>query len=215
MEKTKRIVVPVHDMGAKVVEEVELDPHVFDGEVKKKTLYQAIVGYRANKRIGLAATKTRGEVSGGGKKPWRQKGTGRARHGSIRSPLWRHGGVVFGPHPRDFGYKMPQKIKSEALRSSLNAKIASGDFILIEKIHIMHPKTKEFAQFLGALKIPGESVLCVIDAVTENIKRSTKNIPRLRIIDSQSLNAFDILNSKKILMSRDSLKNLTKRLKNA
>ena len=215
MEKKNRIVVPVHDMGAKVVEEIELDPHIFDGEVRKKTLYQAIVGYRANKRRGLAATKTRGEVSGGGRKPWRQKGTGRARHGSIRSPLWRHGGVVFGPHPRDFGYVMPQKIKREALRSSLNAKIKSHDFILVEKIHIMHPKTKEFVKFLEAHKLLHKSVLCVIDAITENIKRSTKNIPGVKIMDSQSLNAFDVLNSKKLLVSRDSLKNLTKRLKNA
>ncbi len=215
MEKKNRTVVPVYDMGAKAVEEVELDAHVFDGEVRKKTLYQAIVGYRANQRLGLAATKTRGEVSGGGRKPWKQKGTGRARHGSIRSPLWRHGGVVFGPHPRDFSYAMPQKIRTEALRSSLNAKIKTGDFLLIEKIHIMHPKTKEFVKFLDALKIEGASVLCVIDAVTENIKRSTKNIPRLHLVDSASLNALDVLDSKKLLITRDSLKNLTKRLKNA
>ena len=215
MEKKNRIVVPVYDMSAKAVEEVELDPHVFDGQVKKKTLYQAIVGYRANKRLGTAATKTRGEISGGGKKPWRQKGTGRARHGSIRSPLWRHGGVVFGPHPRDFSYRLPEKIRDEALRSSLNAKIASGDFILAEKIHIMHPKTKEFVKYLGDLKILGESVLCVIDTISDNIRRSTRNIQRLHLVDSQSLNAYDVLNSKKLLMTRDSLKNLTKRLKNA
>lgn len=215
MEKKNRIVMPVYDMGAKVVEEIELDAHVFDGEVKKKTLYQAIVGYRANRRLGLAATKTRGEVSGGGKKPWKQKGTGRARHGSIRSPLWRHGGVVFGPHPRDFSVSIPQAIRLEALRSSLNAKIKAGDMILAEKIHIMHPKTKEFVKFLGALKIQDISVLCVVDSVTDNIKRSSRNIPRLSIVDSHSLNAFDILNSKKLLITRDSLKNLTKRLKNA
>lgn len=214
MEKKNRIVMPVYDMGAKVVEEVELDAHVFDGEVKKKTLYQAIVGYRANQRLGLAQTKTRGEVSGGGKKPWKQKGTGRARHGSIRSPLWRHGGVVFGPHPRDFSVTIPQGIRLEALRSSLNAKVKSGDVVLAEKIHIMHPKTKDFVAFLGALKLTGGSVLCVIDSVTENIKRSTRNIPRLSIIDSGSLNAYDVLNSKKLLITRDSLKNLTKRLKN-
>lgn len=214
MEKKNRIVMPVYDMGAKVVEEIELDAHVFDGVVKKKTLYQAIVGYRANLRTGRAATKTRGEVSGGGKKPWRQKGTGRARHASIRSPLWRHGGVVFGPHPRDFGVSMPRGIRQEALRSSLNGKIKSGDLILVEKIHIMHPKTKEFVKFLCALKAEGTSILCVIDAVTDNIKRSTKNIPRLNLVDSASLNAFDVLNSKKLLVTRDSLKNLTKRLKN-
>lgn len=213
-KKADRIVVPVLDMDAKKVEEIELEPHVFDGVVKKKTLYQAVVGYRANRRLGLAATKTRGEISGGGKKPWRQKGTGRARVGSTRSSLWRHGGVVFGPHPRDFSYKMPQKIREEALRSSLNAKILSGDFILVEKIHIMHPKTKDFINFLQALKIAGVGVLCVLDAINENIKRSTRNIRQVHLTDASSLNAFDVLNTKKMLMTRDALKNLTKRLKN-
>lgn len=215
MEKKRRIEMPVYDMGAKEVERVELDPHVFDAQVKKKTLYQAIVGYRSNKRQGTASTKTRGEVSGGGKKPWRQKGTGRARHGSIRSPLWRKGGTVFGPHPRDYSYLMPQKIRNEALRSSLNAKINSGDFVLIEKIHILHPKTKDFVKFLDALKINKERVLCVIDAITDNIKRSTRNISFVYTVDSSSVNAFDVLNSKKIIITRDSLKSLTKRLKNA
>ncbi|MFA5038888.1 MAG: 50S ribosomal protein L4 [Candidatus Omnitrophota bacterium] len=215
MEKKNRIVIPVVDMGNKVVEEIELDSRVFDGTVRKKTLYQAIVGYRANRRLGLAQTKTRGEVSGGGKKPWRQKGTGRARVGSTRSPLWRHGGVVFGPHPRDFGYTMPQQLRNEALRSSLNAKISGGDVIFVEKVHILHPKTKEFVKFLEALKIQSESVLCVLDSVTENIKRSTKNIPRLHLADSSTLNAYDVMNTRKLIISRDSLKNLTKRLKNA
>ncbi len=215
MEKKNRIVMPVVDMGNKVVEEIELDAHVFDGSVKKKTLYQAIVGYRANRRLGLAETKTRGEVSGGGKKPWRQKGTGRARHGSTRSPLWRHGGVVFGPHPRDFSYTMPQQIRNEALRSSLNAKIASGDVVLVEKIHVLAPKTKEFAKFLGALKLPATSILCVLESVTENIKRSARNIQGLQLADSSSLNAYDVMNTQKIILSRDSLKNLTKRLKHA
>ena len=215
MEKKNRIVMPVVDMGNKVVEEIELDAHVFDGSVKKKTLYQAIVGYRANRRLGLAETKTRGEVSGGGKKPWRQKGTGRARHGSTRSPLWRHGGVVFGPHPRDFSYTMPQQIRNEALRSSLNARISSGDVVLVEKIHILAPKTKEFAKFLDALKLSATSVLCVLESVTENIKRSARNIQGLQLLDSSSLNAYDVMNTKKIILSRDSLKNLTKRLKHA
>jgi len=214
-KKKERIVVPVYDMDAKKVEEIELESHVFDGVIRKKTMYQAVVGFRANKRIGLAATKTRGEVSGGGKKPWKQKGTGRARVGSSRNPLWRHGGVVFGPHPRDFGYKMPQKIRDEALRSSLNAKVAAGDFICVEKLHIMHPKTKDFIKFLSALKVMGQSVLCVVDAVNENIKRSTRNIRQVHILDAQSLNAFDVLNTNKILITRDALKNLTKRLKNA
>jgi large subunit ribosomal protein L4 len=214
MEKKNRIVLPVYDMSAKKVEEIELDPHVFDGEVNKTVLYQAITAFRANLRRGLAQTKTRGEVSGGGKKPWKQKGTGRARVGSTRSPLWRHGGVVFGPHPRDFSQDIPKGIKSEALRSSLNAKIAAGTLTLVEKFHVLNPKTKEFVKAMDHFKLGKDTVLCVIDAVTENIKRSTSNIRHLRVMDPSTINALDVVNVKKILMSRDSLKIITKRLKN-
>ena len=213
MEKKKRIVMPVHDMKAKVVEEIELDPQVFDGSVNKSVLYQAITAYRANARMGAASTKTRKQVSGGGRRPWRQKGTGRARHASTRSPLWRHGGVVFGPHPRDFGYTVPQKIRSEALRSSLNAKIALGKMSLVERFHILTPKTKEFVQTLKAFKADGARILCVIDAITDNIRRAAGNIQKLYLTDPASLNALDVVNAERVLMSRDSLKNLTKRLK--
>jgi large subunit ribosomal protein L4 len=212
-EKKKRIVLPVHDMKAKVVEEIELDPQVFDGTVNKSVLYQVITAYRANARMGAASTKTRKEVSGGGKKPWRQKGTGRARHASIRSPLWRHGGVVFGPHPRDFGHRVPQKIRAEALRASLNAKIASGAFSLVERFHVLSPKTKEFAKTLKAFKADGARILCVIDAVTDNIRRATGNIAKLYLTDPTSVNALDVVNAERVLVSRDSLKYLTKRLK--
>ncbi len=213
MEKKKRIVLPVFDMQAKVVEEIELDPQVFDGSVNKAILYQVITAYRANQRMGSASTKTRKEVSGGGRKPWRQKGTGRSRHGSIRSPLWRHGGVVFGPHPRDFGYSVPQKIRREALRSSLNAKIAWGTLSLVERFHVLSPKTKEFIQTLKAFKAQGLRILCVIDAITDNIRRAAGNIQKLSLSDPVSLNALDVVNAERVLMSRDSLKNLTKRLK--
>jgi len=214
MEKKKRIVLPVHDMAAKVVEEIELDPQVFDGLINKPVLYQAITAYRANARQGSASTKTRKQVSGGGKKPWRQKGTGRARHSSIRSPLWRHGGVVFGPHPRDFSVSLPQKIRREALRSSLNAKIAVGKMSLVERFHILTPKTKEFSKSLKAFKADGVRILCVIDAITDNIRRAAGNIGKLYLTDPSSLNALDVVNAERILISRDSLKNITKRLKN-
>ncbi|MGE5279700.1 MAG: 50S ribosomal protein L4 [Deltaproteobacteria bacterium] len=212
-EKKKRIVLPVHDMKAKVVEEIELDPQVFDGKVNKSVLYQVITAYRANARMGKASTKTRKEVSGGGKKPWRQKGTGRARHASIRSPLWRHGGIVFGPHPRDFGVRVPQKMRREALRSSLNAKIAGGTLALIERFHVLSPKTKEFVQTLRAFKADDARLLCVVDSITDNIRRATNNLQNLYLTDPQTLNALEVVNAERILMSRDSLKNITKRLK--
>ena len=123
------ITLPIYNAAGKEVDSVKLNAKVFDGRINSEAMYQAITAYRANQRKGLAATKTRGEVSGGGKKPWKQKGTGRARVGSTRSPLWRHGGVVFGPHPRDFSYTLPDKIKAIALKSSLNAKVKENNLM--------------------------------------------------------------------------------------
>src|SRR5512135_3741492 len=127
---------PVYNIEGKEVETLNLDPAVFDGTVNSAAIYQAVNAYRAAKRSGLAATKTRGEVSGGGKKPWRQKGTGRARVGSTRSPLWRHGGVVFGPHPRSFAYSVPDKIKKLALKSVLNAKVKENNVIILDTLSL-------------------------------------------------------------------------------
>ena len=120
-EKEEKVVLPVVDTSGKEVENLELNPKIFDGRISMGSIYRAVHNYLANQRSGTAATKTRGEVSGSGKKPWRQKGTGRARVGSIRSPLWRHGGTIFGPHPRDFSYSLPKKIKKLALKSALNS----------------------------------------------------------------------------------------------
>ena len=121
------ITLPIYNTEGKEVDSIKLDAKVFDGTINTAAIYQAINAYRANQRKGFASTKTRGEVSGGGRKPWRQKGTGRARVGSTRSPLWRHGGVVFGPHPRDFSCRLPKRIKNLALKSTLNAKVKENN----------------------------------------------------------------------------------------
>src|SRR4030042_1787510 len=132
----KEVSLPIYSTTGEEIDTLKLDPAIFDGIVNKDAIYQAIVAYRANQRKGLAATKTRGEVSGGGRKPWKQKGTGRARVGSTRSPLWRHGGVVFGPHPRDYSYELPQKIRALALKSSLNAKVNNSSLIVFDSLKL-------------------------------------------------------------------------------
>ncbi|MDD5042924.1 MAG: 50S ribosomal protein L4, partial [Candidatus Omnitrophica bacterium] len=150
---TEEFTLPIYNSEGKEVDTVKLDREVFDGSQNKDSLYQAINSYRANQRKGLASTKTRGEVSGGGRKPWKQKGTGRARVGSSRSPLWKHGGVVFGPHPRDFSYSIPQKIKSLALKTALNAKLKENNFLVLDEFKLDEPKTKSAMKVLSSLKL--------------------------------------------------------------
>ena len=218
MTKTKekeRIVLPVLDTSGKEVEKIELDFKVFDGRISKGSIYRTVHNYLANNRSRSASTKTREEVSGGGKKPWRQKGTGRARAGSIRSPLWRHGGVVFGPHPRDFSYSLPKKIKKLALRSVLNDRALSNDMVIVNTLileNLKVAKTKTFVGILKKLKIK-EKVLLVLDSFSESIMLSVRNIPGVCLTDAKSLNAYDVLKYKKLLIAKDALRIVTERLK--
>ena len=166
---------PVHDLDGKVVGSVQLDEKLFDGRVNKALLYEAKKMYEANARKGTAKSKTRAEVSGGGAKPWRQKGTGRARVGSSRNPLWRHGGTAFGPKPRDFSYSMPKKALQKALLTSLNARLVEQMIKAVVKLEVKEPKTREFRTIIDNLKIGGKA-LVVVDAISEDIKRSCRNI---------------------------------------
>lgn len=210
--KKEKIVLPVIDISGKEVEKVELDPRVFDGMVSKGSIYRTVHNYLSNKRSGAASTKTRGEVSGGGKKPWRQKGTGRARVGSIRTPLWRHGGVTFGPHPRDFSYSLPKKIKKLALRSVLNNRILDKDMVVLNVLVLENYKTKSFVKILKKIKLK-DKILLVINSFSENVMLSVRNIPNIQLVDSKSVNAYDVLRSKKILIIKDALHTITERLK--
>jgi len=213
------IKLPIYNIEGKEVETVELDAQVFNGEVNTAVLHQAITAFRANQRGGLASTKTRGEVSGGGKKPWKQKGTGRARVGSTRSPLWRHGGVVFGPHPRDFSVRLPEKIKSVALRSSLNAKVNENNLIVIDAFNINSTKTKDTAKIFANLKVnPKKSnriskVLLLLDNVDNNAKLSLRNIEFLKFNTSKDTNVYETLIAHKIIVTKKGLAELTKRMK--
>jgi len=213
------ITLPIYSIEGKEVDTIKLNTSVFDGEVNKAAIYQAVTAFRAKARCGFAATKTRGEVSGGGKKPWKQKGTGRARVGSIRSPLWRHGGVVFGPHPRDFSYSLPKKIKDLALKSSLNAKVKDSNLIILENLKFDKPKTKAAAKIFDNLKLsPGKKnrnikTLILLDKFENNVKLSLCNIAFLDANIARNTNAYEVLAHKKLVITKDGLKELETLLK--
>jgi len=210
------IVLPIYNTEGKEVDSLKLDMAVFNGRINTDAIYQVINSYRANQRKGLASTKTRGEVSGGGRKPWRQKGTGRARVGSTRSPLWRHGGVVFGPHPRDFSYSVPDKLKSLALKSALNAKVKEKGIIVLDSLFIPNPKTKEAIRVLSNLKIEPrkkQKVLLLMDSKNDGLIRGFRNINFLNINLATNTNTYEILTHQKLVITRDGLNQLIGRLK--
>src|SRR3989338_680397 len=204
--------VPMYDSKGKEVAKFELDKGLFTGEVNKGVLYQFLRMYNANQRQGNASTKTRSDVSGGGKKPWRQKGTGRARTGSTRSPLWRGGGKVFGPHPRDFHYDIPKKIKRSALLSSLNSKVLDEKLIGIESIDMAEAKTKQFQAILDALKLKGRS-LFVLDAIDKKISRASRNIQDVSVKNYKDFNPADVLSCDTVVMSKAALEKIPERFK--
>jgi len=203
--------VQVLDQSGKPVQELELPDEVFSYPVNDHLIYEAVVNYLANQRQGTASTKTRGEVSGGGRKPWRQKGTGRARAGSIRSPLWRHGGTVFGPKPRDYSYAIPKKARKNALKSALTAKLAENLIMVIDNINIAQPKTKEAANWLKNLNI--DSALIVDSRENENLFRSVRNLPQAKAVDEGQLNVYDVLKYRWIIFSQRAFNSLVERLK--
>jgi large subunit ribosomal protein L4 len=204
--------VPIFNSKGKEVGKFELDKELFTGEVNKGALYQFVRMYNANQRRGTASTKTRGDVSGGGKKPFRQKGTGRARAGSTRSPLWRGGGKVFGPHPRDFHYDIPKKIKKVALLASLNSKVVDEKLIGIDTIELAEPKTKQFQAIVNALKLEGRS-LFVLDAIDEKVKRASRNIADVTLKNYKDFNPVDVIHCNTLVMSKVALEKIPERLK--
>lgn len=204
-------ILPIYNTSGKQTETMDLPESVFGPRINQDVIHQAVLMYQASRRQGTASTKERGMVSGGGKKPYRQKGTGRARAGSNRSPLWRKGGVVFGPHPRDFRYDLPRKIKTAALRESLNAKLIAQDLFCIERFDHHFSKTKEFAKFLAGLNLDGK-ILALLEERNEKLERVSRNIPHFRSMLIKDVNAYDILRSKKILLTKAAFKKLLERI---
>lgn len=203
---------PVYDLEGKVVDNILLDKDLFDGKVNKTLLYEAKKMYENNRRRGTACTKTRGDVSGGGIKPWRQKGTGRARVGSSRNPLWRHGGVVFGPNPRDFVYAMPKKASRKALLSGLNARLLEQMIKAVVKINLAEPKAKVSRGILNKLNVDGKA-LVVVDMMTDNVKLSFRNLSGIRLMEGRNLNARDILLHDHIVIEKEAFEKLIERLR--
>ncbi|MCK5012276.1 MAG: 50S ribosomal protein L4 [Candidatus Omnitrophica bacterium] len=203
---------PVLDKKGSEVEKIDLPEEIFDSRLNTDVIHQAVVMYQASLRQGNASTKERADVSGGGRKPYRQKGTGQSRAGSSRSPLWRGGGVTFGPHPRDFGYTIPKKIKKAALRESLKAKSRDNNLLCIIDVKDSFNKTKEFAKFLDALDLKGK-VLAVLDGSDESIGRASRNIPLFNVMRAQDVNAYDIMRNKKLLVTKTAFANLLERVK--
>ncbi len=196
--------VAVYNKEGATVGEITLSDAVFGAEVNPGLLHEVVQMYLANKRQGTADTKTRAEVSGGGRKPWRQKAPGRARHGSIRSPLWRKGGIVFGPHPREYGWSMPKKARRAALRQALSAKVKSGELIVVDKFELEAPKTREVATLLKNLKVDG-SAFIVTAQEDVNIYKSARNIPGVRVNAARNLNAYDVLAASKLVFTQDAV----------
>ncbi|HTZ11929.1 MAG TPA: 50S ribosomal protein L4 [Candidatus Margulisiibacteriota bacterium] len=210
------LTLPVYNQEGKETGSIKLNASVFDGKVNSDAIHQAVNEYRANQRCGLASTKTRGEVSGGGKKPWKQKGTGRARVGSTRSPLWRHGGVIFGPHPRDFSFSIPRKIKLLALKSSLNAKVKENNLIILEELKFASTKTKEAAGIFANLKVNSrkeKNVLLLLKKVEGNTGLTLRNIGFLDVNLSKLTHTYEIMSHGKLIITRDGLEELIDRLK--
>jgi large subunit ribosomal protein L4 len=186
-------------------------PLVEDGK-GTQAVHDVVVAHRAAKRMGTASTKTMGEVAGSGKKPWRQKGTGRARAGSFASPLWRGGGVVFGPKPRDFGKKVSRKTKQLALRKALSERLRAGDVVLVDDLKLSSPKTKEFLKVLGALQLSG-TALIVAPGLDKNLTLASRNVSHVSVTTSESLNTYDVLRPDKLVFTRGAFEQVEARLK--
>ena len=195
----------VYDMTNKKVGDVELSAEIFDVEMNAGLVHQAVVMQLASRRLGTHATKTRSMVRGGGRKPWRQKGTGRARAGSRRSPLWRGGGTVFGPHPRSYAFSMPRKQRRLALKCVLTDKVKSGDLIVLDNLDFDAPKTKKFIEFQKAFGVDNCKALFITNELIENVMRSSNNLQNAKTIAALELNVYDILNSQKLFLTKEAL----------
>jgi large subunit ribosomal protein L4 len=201
----------VLDKNGNKTAEIDLPAAIFGGPVNDHLLYEAAVNYQANQRRGTACTKTRAEVSGSNRKPWRQKGTGRARAGATRNPLWRKGGTTYGPRPRSYFYDLPKATKTAALRSALAAKQADNAILVVEDLILTAARTREAALLLKGLKV--DSALIVDDRGNGNLFTALRNIPRVKAADWRTVNTHDVLSHKWLVLSRKALESLVEKLK--
>ena len=196
--------VPVFNVLGEISGQIDLREDIFDVPLNEPLMHQALVRQQVNARLGTAKTKTRGEVSGGGRKPWRQKGTGRARQGSIRAPQWRGGGIVFGPRPRSYHQAMPHKMRHLALRCALSAKARAKEIVVLDELHMDAPRAKALLGVLDRLGV-GSSVLILLPDTDHNVERSANNLPKVKTLRAQYLNLVDLFTYDYLLMSLGAL----------
>ncbi len=197
--------VNVYNMQGDQVEQIELDESIFGIEVNQHVVYEVVKNQLANKRQGTQSTKTRAEVRGGGRKPWRQKGTGRARAGSSRSPIWTGGGVIFAPKPRDYSYKVPKKIKRLAMKSVLTSKVLENEIIVIDEFKLDGPKTKDMVNVLNKLSADRKALIVTLNPET-NVIRSANNIPNVQTTIVGNLNVYDILKYNSLIITKEAVR---------
>ncbi|MBI0121834.1 50S ribosomal protein L4 [Lactobacillus kullabergensis] len=202
----------VIDQKGKDAGEVTLNDEVFGIKPNESVVFDAIIRQRAGRRQGTSKVKNRSAVRGGGKKPWKQKGTGRARQGSIRSPQWRGGGVVFGPTPRSYAYSMPRKQRRLAIKSVLSQKLIDKDLIVLDQLTMSAPKTKEFKSILDGLKVEGKVLVVSED---KNIQYSAKNLPNVKVITANGLNVEDVVNYDKLILTKEAVEMIEKNVEGA
>lgn len=193
--------VALYNQAGSQVGEIELRDSVFGIEPNNHVLFEAVMAQRASLRQGTHKTKTRAEVSGGGRKPWRQKGTGRARQGSIRSPQWRGGGTVFGPVPRKYAYKLPKKVRRLAIKSALSTKVQEENILVLESLVFEAPKTKDFKNFLNTFSVDRKALVVTAD-LDENVALSARNIPGITVVTADGINVLDVLGHDKLIMTK-------------
>ena len=199
--------VDVYNMQGKKVSDVELNESVFGIEPNENIVHSVLVNYLANQRQGTQSTKTRAEVRGGGRKPWRQKGTGRARQGSIRAPQWIKGGIALGPKPRSYSYRINKKEKQLAIKSLLSAKVLDNELTVVDKLEVKEPKTSVMVKALTDLKVEGKTLIILADR-NENVLLSSRNIEGVKTIELNTINVFDLLNCNKLVLPLDTVKKL-------
>ncbi len=196
--------VALYNIQGEQVGSVQLDDKIFGAEINEAVLHQVVVNQLANKRQGTQSTKTRGEVRGGGIKPWKQKGTGRARQGSIRAPQWIKGGIALGPKPRNYKYTLPKKVRRIAMRSALSSKVQENNVLVLEDLKFEEIKTKRMAELLGKLDIDSK-VLIVLPEKNELVQKSARNIPGVKTTLVNTLNVYDILKHEKFVITKDAV----------
>ena len=200
--------VDVYNMQGKKVSDVELNEAVFGIEPNENIVHSVLVNYLANQRQGTQSTKTRAEVRGGGRKPWRQKGTGRARQGSIRAPQWIKGGIALGPKPRSYSYRINKKEKQLAIKSLLSAKVLDNELTVVDKLEVKEPKTSVMVKALSSLKVEGKTLIILAEK-NQNVLLSSRNIEGVKTIELNTINVFDLLNCNKLVLPLDTVNNLS------